>query len=346
MNFRGKLFANALILAMLALVSSAFAQKGRSPGTIINVAANNGNFKTLVAAVQAAGLQATLKGEGPFTVFAPTDAAFAKLPAGTVANLLKPENKDLLIKILTYHVVAGSVKASTVVTLDGQEVPTLQGQSILVNVSGGKVSLTDAMGGVSQVVATDVIGTNGVIHVVDTVLIPADEEAMMEETMSDEMTMPEDEVAAQAAMVEAQPSIVDVALGNPNFSTLVAALSAADLVDVLKGEGPFTVFAPTNDAFAKLPAGTVETLLKPENKDLLIKILTYHVVSGKVESGTVVTLNGQKVGTLAGQELTVGVNGGTVTLTDASGGVSTVTAVDVQASNGVIHVIDTVLMPK
>ncbi len=151
---------------------------------------------------------------------------------------------------------------------------------------------------------------------------------------------------AEVMAPKALGTIVDVAVANGSFKTLVSAVTAADLAGVLSGPGPFTVFAPTDAAFAKLPAGTVDTLLKPENKDLLVKILTYHVVSGKVESGTVVTLDGKNVGTVAGQDLIVGVKDGTVTLTDAMGGVSTVTAVDVQASNGVIHVIDTVLMPK
>jgi uncharacterized surface protein with fasciclin (FAS1) repeats len=141
-------------------------------------------------------------------------------------------------------------------------------------------------------------------------------------------------------------TIVEVVAGNSTFSTLVAAVKAADLVATLSGKGPFTVFAPTNAAFAKLPAGTVETLLKPESKATLVKILTYHVVSGQVESGTVVTLNAKKVATVQGQELTVNVKDGKVSLTDASGGTSNVTAVDIKASNGVIHVIDTVLLPK
>ncbi len=140
--------------------------------------------------------------------------------------------------------------------------------------------------------------------------------------------------------------IVDVAASNSTFSTLVAAVKAGDLVTTLKGKGPFTVFAPTNAAFAKLPAGTVEMLLKPENKATLVKILTYHVVAGDVKSGTVVTLNGQKVKTVQGQELTVNVMGSSVSLTDAMGNKSNVTAVDVAASNGTIHVIDSVLLPK
>ena len=135
-------------------------------------------------------------------------------------------------------------------------------------------------------------------------------------------------------------TIVDVASGNSDFSTLVAAVSAADLVSTLQSAGPFTVFAPTNAAFAKLPAGTVDTLLKPENKAQLVSILTYHVVSGKVPASTVVTLNGRSVPTVQGATVRVTVSGGKVKVNNAN-----VTAVDIQASNGVIHVIDSVLLP-
>ena len=148
-------------------------------------------------------------------------------------------------------------------------------------------------------------------------------------------------VAAQTA----PGTIVDVASANSTFSTLVTAVKAADLVGTLSGKGPFTVFAPTDAAFAKLPAGTVETLVKPENKATLVNILTYHVVSGTVLAADVVKLDGKPVKTVQGGELTVGVKDGKVTLTDANKGVANVTAVDVKASNGVIHVIDAVLMP-
>ena len=135
-------------------------------------------------------------------------------------------------------------------------------------------------------------------------------------------------------------TIVDVASGNSDFSTLVAAVSAADLVSTLQSAGPFTVFAPTNAAFAKLPAGTVDTLLKPENKAQLVSILTYHVVAGKVPASTVVTLNGKSVATVQGASVRITVNGGKVKVNNAN-----VTAVDINASNGVIHVIDSVLLP-
>ncbi|GDY24905.1 hypothetical protein AHAT_07950 [Agarivorans sp. Toyoura001] len=133
--------------------------------------------------------------------------------------------------------------------------------------------------------------------------------------------------------------IVDVAVENGSFTTLVAAVKAGGLVDTLKGEGPFTVFAPTDEAFAKLPEGTVEMLLKPENKDKLVAILTYHVVAGKVMAADVVTID--SAATVQGGMLAVSTNGEMVMINDAK-----VVAADVKASNGVIHVIDTVLMPK
>lgn len=149
-----------------------------------------------------------------------------------------------------------------------------------------------------------------------------------------------------------QPStIVDVAVGNENFSTLVAAVKAASLVETLSSEGPFTVFAPTNDAFAKLPAGTVDNLLKPENLETLKSVLTYHVVAGKFEAAAVIEAinnnNGKfTVETVQGGKIDLSLVDGKVVLTDANGKTSTVAMPDVAASNGVIHAIDTVVMPK
>ncbi|MEO6917244.1 MAG: fasciclin domain-containing protein [Chitinophagaceae bacterium] len=144
--------------------------------------------------------------------------------------------------------------------------------------------------------------------------------------------------------------IVGVAAGSPDHTTLVAAVKAADLVSTLQGKGPFTVFAPTNEAFAKLPAGTVDALLKPENKAKLAGILTYHVVAGNLDAAKVMAAikkgNGKaKLTTVEGGMITASIENGKVVLTDAKGGKSTVTATDLKASNGVIHVIDTVLMP-
>lgn len=152
-------------------------------------------------------------------------------------------------------------------------------------------------------------------------------------------------------VASAQKTIVDAAVGNEDFSTLVAALKAADLVGALQGDGPFTVFAPTNSAFAKIDATTLNNLLKPENKETLTKILTYHVVAGNLMANDVVAAlkkgKGKvEVETLAGQKLTVMQKDGKIWLKDQAGNYSEITATDVKGSNGVIHVIDTVVMPK
>lgn len=156
---------------------------------------------------------------------------------------------------------------------------------------------------------------------------------------------------SQAQMSDATPSVVGIASSNEVFSTLVAAVKAADLVSTLEGEGPFTVFAPTNDAFGKLPDGTVETLLKPENKESLVGILTYHVVAGKFVAADVVKAieqnnNSFVVETVQGSPLTLSLQDGAVLVIDQNGNSARVTATDVKASNGVVHVIDTVVLPK
>ena len=164
-----------------------------------------------------------------------------------------------------------------------------------------------------------------------------------------------DETAVDTTMTtEAEvvmPNIVEVAAGNENFSTLVAAVKAAELVETLSGDGPFTVFAPTNDAFAKLPTGTVDMLLLPENKAKLAGILTYHVVSGKFDAATVIDAiktnnNKYTVTTVQGAKIDLSLDGDKVVLTDATGAKSTVVMADVAASNGVIHAIDAVVMPS
>jgi len=152
-------------------------------------------------------------------------------------------------------------------------------------------------------------------------------------------------------MAQTEKDVVDVAAGSEAHTTLVAAVKAADLVGTLKSKGPFTVFAPTNDAFAKLPAGTVDNLLKPENKAALAGILTYHVVAGNLDAKAVLGAINKGKGkvvltTVAGGKLTAAIEDGKVVLTDENGGKATVTATDLKATNGVIHVIDSVLLPK
>lgn len=301
-------FAAILVLAVgIALVGSHLAHaqgtctmtKSKTPN-IVETAVAAGQFNTLAAALKAAGLVEALQGEGPFTVFAPTDEAFKKLPRGTVETLLKPENKKKLAAILKYHVVKGKVMASDVVKLDKAD--SLLGPAIPIEVKSGKVMAAGA-----KVTATDIKTSNGVIHVIDSVMLPKD--------------------------------IVETAVAAGKFETLAAALGAAGLVEALQGEGPFTVFAPTDEAFAKLPEGTVESLLKPENKDQLTAILTYHVVPGKVMAKEVVGLS--EATTLQGSNVSIELNGETVMIDNAK-----VVATDIQATNGVIHVIDSVILPN
>lgn len=281
--------------------------------TIVDLAIADGRFKTLVAGVQAAGLTETLSGEGPFTVFAPTDEAFAALPAGTLDSLLLPENKQELNEILLYHVVPGKVMAADVAGLDGKMADTaLEGKQIGVKVDMGNVYLNDNV----KVTTTDIEASNGVIHVIDAVLLPPADEATME-----------------------QKDIVDTAIADGRFTTLVAAVQAAGLVDTLKGEGPFTVFAPTDEAFAALPAGTLDKLLAPDAKQQLTDILLYHVVSGKVMAADVAGLT--KATTALGKDITIKVEDGKVYLNDSVQVILT----DIETSNGVIHVIDAVLLP-
>ena len=278
-------------------------------GNLAEVATEAGSFGTLLAAVEAAGLSETVATGGPFTVLAPTDEAFAKLGQDKIDELLLPENKEMLASILTYHVIDGSVGSDVVVTLS--EAVSLQGEKIAIEVVDGKVVLN----GTATVVTPDVPASNGVIHVIDTVILPP---SMTEKPLGN---IPE--VATEAGM----------------FETLLAAVTAADLAETLAGDGPFTVLAPTDDAFAKLPEGTVDSLLLPENKESLVKVLTYHVIEGSVGSDTVVTLD--EAATLQGEAVAIAVVDGKVVLN----GTATVTTADVPASNGLIHIIDTVLMP-
>jgi len=276
------------------------------PGTVAEIAAGSDDFDTLEAALTAAGLTATLDGPGPFTVFAPTDDAFAALPAGTLDDLLLPENQAQLVDILTYHVVSGNLAASDVVS--SSTLTMLNGETVSVSVNGSTVMINDAV-----ITMTDIEASNGTIHVIDAVLLP-----------------PEPEPQPQ--------TIAEIAAGSEDFETLTAALGAAELVETLDGPGPFTVFAPTDDAFAALPAGTLDDLLLPENQGQLVDILTYHVVGLELAAADVVAAT--TITMLNGDDVTITVDGENVMINDAM-----ITMTDVEARNGVVHVIDAVLTP-
>ncbi|MBM4113328.1 MAG: fasciclin domain-containing protein [Phycisphaerae bacterium] len=284
--------------------SSSASAASTASSDIVDTAVAAGSFKTLAAALTAAGLVDTLKGSGPFTVFAPTDEAFAKLPEGTVENLLKPTNKEALVAVLTYHVVPGKVDSKSASRLSGAS--SVNGQRIALAAKDGTLRLDQR----AAVVKADIECSNGVIHVIDEVILPE------------------------------QKNVLDVAADAGNFKTLVTAINAAGLADALRAKGPFTILAPTDAAFRKLPPETLASLLKPENKEKLAAILKLHVISGRQFADQVVA-SARTPATLQGSELDVTSKNGKVMV-----GKATITATDIDASNGVIHVIDTVLLPE
>jgi transforming growth factor-beta-induced protein len=235
-------------------------------------------------------------------VFAPTDEAFAALPAGTVESLLLPENRSKLASILKFHVVAGELTARDVTRLSGAV--SLNGQRIDFKSWDGKVTAEGA-----SIVQADIGASNGVIHVIDRVILPA----------SDNIA----EIAESAGM----------------FGTLLTAAQAAGLVPALTGDTQLTVFAPTDEAFAALPRGTVQSLLRPENKDKLASILKYHVVAGRVYAADAVKAGTAK--TLNGQQVVIDIADGRLRVDGAN-----IVKTDIDASNGVIHIIDRVILPE
>ena len=267
--------------------------------TVVDVVVNSPDHTILEAAVIAADLAGTLSGEGPFTVFAPTDAAFQALPAGTIDALLA-DPAGALTDILLYHVLAADVRSTDLV--DGQMATTINGKDITVTINANGVFINDA-----QVTVADIVTDNGVVHVIDAVLIPPTR------------------------------TVVDVVVESPDHTILEAAVIAADLAGTLSGEGPFTVFAPTDAAFQALPAGTIDALLADPSGQLT-DILLYHVVGATALSTDL--SNGQMVTTLNGQDITVTINANGVFINDAQ-----VTVADIVTDNGVVHVIDAVLLP-
>ena len=277
---------SAGMMAMAGMGGSA-----AEPMDIVDTAVAAGSFEQLAAALTKAKLVDALKGDGPFTVFAPSDDAFdafEKANPGVLAGL----SVDQLTAVLTYHVVAGKVLAKDLV--DEGSAVTLGGSPVLFDLTGG------AKVGGAKVVTADIAASNGVIHVIDAIILPPEKD------------------------------IVETAVAAGSFTKLAEALTAAGLVDTLKGKGPFTVFAPTDAAFAALPAVPTGDALK--------SVLLYHVVQGDVSSGE---LKAGEVATMSGDnKLTVAL-GADVKIDDAK-----VTMANIVTKNGIIHVIDTVLVPE
>jgi uncharacterized surface protein with fasciclin (FAS1) repeats len=272
--------------------------------TILDIVVNSENHTTLESAVVAAGLVETLNSNGPFTIFAPTDDAFNLLPEGTVEYLLA-DTTGALAALLTSHVSGGSTFSTSL--FDGMIINTVAGTELMVNIDSNGVYIDNAL-----VTVADLTADNGVVHVINAVLVP------------------EPEVVSN--------TVVEIIVNSPDHTLLAAAVAAAELAETLSGDGPFTVFAPTDAAFALLPEGLIAQLLEDPSGDLTT-ILTHHVHSGNVLSSTLI--DGMMVPTLAGTELTVSIMDGMVQIDNAN-----VTTANIETDNGVVHVIDAVLVPN
>jgi transforming growth factor-beta-induced protein len=322
---------------------------GMADDPAATAASNNPVLSTLVTAVTQAGLVDTLNGEGPFTIFAPTNDAFAAIPADQLEAVLA--DQELLTSILTYHVVAGESLTAADLATSG-ELTTVNGGTLSFGAEGTTVNDVN-------LVCSDVSTANATVHIIDAVLMPPmdDMEATTDESMEESMDESMDD-SADAMMGATGPACGAVpadgegsfagmaddpaataASNNPLLSTLVAAVSQAGLVDTLNGEGPFTIFAPTNDAFAAIPADQLEAVLA--DTDLLTSILTFHVVAGEqlssqdlIDAGTVTTVNGG--------DLTITMDGETAMVN----GASSVICMDVPTANATVHIIDGVLLPS
>jgi uncharacterized surface protein with fasciclin (FAS1) repeats len=281
-----------------------------SVGNIVEVAAAAGGFDTLVAALEATNLDDVLADEdGTFTVFAPTDEAFEALGQDTIDALLA--DPETLSDILLYHVISGAaVESGEALELAGSTVEMANGDIVALTIRDGALFING-----SEVTATDIEASNGVIHVIDAVLLPP-------------------------ADAEPTRNIVEVAVENGNFTLLVAAAEAAGLVETLADpDATLTVFAPTDDAFAALGDETINALLS--DIDALENVLLYHVIAGAaVDSITATSLFGEMVEMANGGSVTIDIRDGALFVND-----SQVVMADVVATNGVIHVIDAVLVP-
>jgi len=267
--------------------------------TVVDVVVGSPDHTTLEAAVIAADLAGTLSGDGPFTLFAPTDAAFDALPAGTVDDLLA-DPSGALTDVLLYHAISGDIRSTDLT--DGQIATTVNGKDVTVTINTDGVFINDA-----QVTVADIVTDNGVVHVIDAVLIPP------------------------------RVTVVDIVVGSDDHTTLETAVLAADLAGTLSGDGPFTLFAPTDAAFAALPAGTVDELVS-DPMGPLTDILLYHAIAGDIRSTDL--SDGQMATTINGSDITVTINMDGVFINDAQ-----VTVADIVTDNGVVHVIDAVLLP-
>lgn len=290
-----------------AVVDGAFVSADQD---IIESSSKIDNLSTTVALIDSSDLTATLKSIGPYTVFFPSNSAFDKLPEGTLENLLNPENISELSTILTYHVIPGEHSSSNLA--DGEELLTVNGQVIKISKVNGNLKVNGAV-----VETKDIVAKNGVIFVIDTVLMPAPE------------------------TVELQPQQIDVIENierTSNLATLISSLNSTQLSTDLESEGPFTILAPTDSAFAKLPAGTLDSLLEPENESYLIRLLQHHIIEEQYDRENLI--DGLSLKALSGLDIVVSKSDNSLEVNGA------LVISEIKAQNGIIYILDKVITPK
>ena len=290
-------------------------------GSLLSVLTEDGRYSTFVSAIESSGVAEKLSQKGPFTVFAPTDQAFQKLPTEVVAKLLLPENSSTLEKVLKYHVLGGLVATGTINEGDKD---SLEGKKLHFTFVDGEITVNGAP------FVSELTASNGIVHGLDFVLVP-----------------PEVDLGSLGGTIVTTATTEAPVVGVPilqsledqgTFTTLLSAIEKAGLKEQLSGEGPFTVFAPTDDAFNRLPGGVTDKLLLPQNKAALVTFLTHHVIADRVNGRDLKDKQDLKM--LDGTTVKVGIDQGKITLDDA-----TMTFADQESSNGVVHIINAALRP-
>jgi uncharacterized surface protein with fasciclin (FAS1) repeats len=326
---------------------------GMADDRAATAAANNPDLSMFVSAVDAAGLTAALDGEGPFTLFVPNDAAFAKIPQNVIDSILA--DADLLNSILTYHIVSGEAVAPADLVAAGS-IETANGGQLQITQEGDTISIN---GGEATVLCGGIPVANGYIYIIDSVLQPPSSDVGADGSTSVASSGPDVTAVAtpgegpQGPLCASLPAdgegsiagmaddpAATAAANNPELSTLTAAIEAAGLTDTLNGEGPFTIFAPSNEAFAAIPQTDLDAILA--DTEQLTSILGYHVIQGESLSAADLAAAGTET-TLQGSDLTFTVQpDGTLSIGD---GAANVACSNIVVGNGTIHIIDQVLVP-
>jgi transforming growth factor-beta-induced protein len=314
--------SNALATNTATTGSSDTAALATGTKPLLQVADEAGLFSVFLSLVAAADLESKLGEPGPFTVFAPTDQAFAKLPPDIVARLLLPENKTTLQSLLRYQILGGVKRLGE---LSDSDIDTLEGSKVKFAFVKGSLEINGA-----TIEPSDIAASNGILHGIDSVVSPP---TISLNALTGNVTV------ADTTPQDLTKPFIETITSTGTFSTLIAAVKASGIDDVFTGPGPFTVFAPSDDAFARLPKEVLRKLLLPANRDALVQILKHHVTAARVTGADLKDKGQLKM--LDGTMVTVLIASGKISVDSAR-----MTRADEYTTNGVYHVLDSVLLPK